>query len=70
MKNYKRWKIYNFGEVVGATEMSRQLINHHALVCGLEASQSFRNYQGNAILSETTVSPKVNHWVEIVGEGS
>jgi cathepsin X len=49
--------------------MSRQLLNHHALICGIFASTGFKEYKGG-ILETTTVVPSVNHWVEIVGEGT
>ena len=49
--------------------MSHQLTNHHAIICGIEVTSAFRAYKGNSIFSEITVAPKVNHWVEIVGEG-
>jgi hypothetical protein len=49
--------------------MKIQLQNHQALVCGIELSQAFRAYTGG-VFEETTVSPKINHYVEIVGYGS
>jgi cathepsin X len=70
VKNYKRWKIYNFGSVSGTANMRRELINHHALVCGIEATSAFKNHKGSGIFSETTISPSINHWVELVGEGT
>ena len=69
VKNYKRWKIYNYGSVAGATNMSMQLLNHHALICGVAASEVFKNYKGG-IMYENTTLPHINHWVEIVGEGA
>ena len=50
--------------------MSRELLNHHVLICGLQATSAFKAYQGKTIFSETTISPKINHWVEVVGEGT
>jgi hypothetical protein len=70
VKGYKRWKIYSYGSVSGAANMSRELLNHHALICGMEATSTFKAFSGNGIFSEITISPKINHWIEIVGEGS
>ena len=50
--------------------MSRQILNHHALICGIEATSAFKAYNGHSIFSETTIAPKINHWVEVVGEGT
>jgi cathepsin X len=49
--------------------MSIQLLNHHALTCGLTATTKFKAYTGG-VFSETSVIPKIDHWVELVGEGT
>jgi hypothetical protein len=49
--------------------MKMQLQNHHALICGIELTKAFRQYKGG-VFAETTIAPKVNHYVEIVGFGA
>lgn len=67
VKGYKRWKVLNFGSVSGLVEMSRELFNHHSLICGVEATSTFKKYTGG-VFQETTIAAKINHWVELVGE--
>jgi hypothetical protein len=69
VKNYKRWKIVDYGAVSTEAQMKIQLQNHQVLICGIELTHAFRDYTGG-IFSETTVSPKINHYVEVVGYGS
>ena len=49
--------------------MKLQLQNHHALICGIQLTKSFKNYKGG-IFAETTIAPKVNHYVEVIGFGN
>lgn len=69
VKGYRRWKVADYGSVSGEAQMKVQLQNHQALICGIELSQSFKNYKGG-VFTEATVAPKVNHYVEILGFGS
>jgi hypothetical protein len=62
VKGYRRWKIVDYGSVIGEAQMKIQLQNHQALICGIELSQAFKNYKGG-VFSEATVAPKVNHYV-------
>ena len=39
------------------------------IVCGMHSSKAFQEYKGG-IFSEITISPKIDHYVEIVGYGS
>lgn len=50
--------------------MMNQLNTYGPIVCSIDKnSTAFENYEGG-IIKETTLSPKVNHYVEIVGSGS
>jgi hypothetical protein len=50
--------------------MMNEISSYGPIVCGLDKTATeFMNYEGG-IIKETTISPKINHYVEIVGSGS
>lgn len=49
--------------------MKMQLANHQAIICGVQSTKAFREYK-SGVFSETTIAPKINHYVEIIGYGA
>ena len=48
--------------------MKNQLVTG-PIVCGIHVSKAFLDYKGG-ILSEISIAPKIEHYVELVGWGS
>ena len=46
-----------------------QIDNNGAVVCSIQNSNAFKEYKGG-IFSETTISPKTNYYVELIGYGT
>lgn len=46
--------------------MKIEIDSYGPIVCGIELTKTFRNYEGG-VFSETTVSPKIDHYVEVLG---
>jgi hypothetical protein len=67
-KSYKRWKIKTSAFFSGAHNMANELADG-PIVCGMHVSEEFKRYKGG-IFRETSLLPKIDHYVEIVGQGS
>ena len=48
--------------------MKNEIFSWGPIVCGIHASKAFHEYKGG-ILSEISIAPKIDHYVEILGWG-
>lgn len=67
VKNYKRWKILDYGTISGVEDMKNEL-KWGPIVCGVFATEKFVTYTGG-VFTEYSTFTKANHYVEVVGYG-
>jgi len=69
IKSPKRWKIPDYGSLSGASDMKDEISKWGPIICGIQVTSSFFEYTGG-IFKETTILPKINHYVEVIGYSS
>jgi cathepsin X len=68
VKNYKNWKISDWGSVSGEVEMKKAIMSGGPIACGIDATNQFEAYTGG-IYSQTVLIPQVNHIISVLGWG-
>ncbi|EGR34021.1 papain family cysteine protease, putative [Ichthyophthirius multifiliis] len=68
VKNYKNWKVSQYGSVSGADKMKAEIYMRGPISCGIHVSSKFEAYNGG-IYSERSILPVINHEIAVVGWG-
>lgn len=66
--NDTRYYVSEYWHVVGADHMKADL-NEGPISCGIEATETFDQYDGTYIYSEDVGVPELNHAIAVVGYG-
>jgi len=68
IKNYKLWKVKEYGSIAGASNMKKEIMARGPIACGIDATAKFEKYSGGIYKEDTT--PYINHVISVVGWGS
>lgn len=68
IKNYKRWKVSQYGRVSGEKAMKAEIYARGPISCGIHATDKLEKYTGG-IFEEFSAFPTINHIVSVVGWG-
>jgi cathepsin X len=68
IKNYKRWKVSDYGSVSGENDMKAEIYARGPISCGIHADEKLEEYTGG-IFSQFVAFPMINHIVSVVGWG-
>jgi len=68
VKNFKLWKVSNYGVISGADAMKKAIYANGPIACSIDATQELDDYTGG-IFSQIVSAPIPNHIVSVVGWG-
>lgn len=69
VKNYTLWSFSEWGQITSGQEaMKASIYDKGPIVCGMDATVAFYEYQGG-IFEQNTYSNPINHYVELIGWG-
>lgn len=68
IKNFKRWKVREYGRVIGAENMKAEIYSRGPISCSIMSTAKLHQYKGG-IFREYLDNNKTNHVVSVVGWG-
>ncbi|KAL9656833.1 hypothetical protein ABK040_004368 [Willaertia magna] len=68
IQNFKRWKVSEYGYLIGEHEMKAEIFARGPISCGIDATDKLEKYTGG-IFEEFKVLPIINHIISVVGWG-
>jgi len=69
VKNPQRYKIAEFGAVVGEENIMREMKARGPVACGVAVTKDFMNHYKGGIYEDTSGENKIRHVVSLVGWG-
>lgn len=69
VKDFKKTKILEHGQVKGAINMKKEIYARGPIACGIYVTDTFYNNYKGGVYQEKTWLPAINHIVAIVGWG-
>lgn len=69
IKDYKRWKVSEYGRVKGREAMMAEISARGPIACGIDVTPKFLNYTGGIFEDYIEGEPEIDHAISVAGYG-